>query len=70
MQISVVEKKLLSVKETAKLLNISERSLWSTTAPRGRLVSCRIGGRVLYSPQAIERFIEEQMERRDDNSLN
>ena len=52
--------KLLSVKETAKLLGISERSLWNMTVPRGTLVCCKIGSRVMYSLNAIERFIEQQ----------
>ena len=57
---SVAEKKLLSVKETAKVLGVSERTVWTITAPRGRLVSCRLGQRVLYSVRAIEKFIEQQ----------
>ena len=54
------QRKLFSVKETAKLLGVSERTLWSITMPRGRLVCCRIGSRVMYSLDAIERFIAEQ----------
>lgn len=57
---TISEKKLLSVRETSKMLGISERTLWTVTAPRGQLVSCKIGGRVLYSPKAIERFIDQQ----------
>ena len=54
------EKKLLSVKETAKILGVSERTVWAVTAPRGKLVSCKVGCRVLYSVKAIEKFIEQQ----------
>ena len=54
------EKKLLSVKETSKALGISARTLWGIKAPRGSLKCCKIGSRVMYSPQAIERFIEDQ----------
>ena len=57
---NVEQKKLLSVKETAQALGISDRTLWTITAPRGQLVCCKIGSRVMYSPKAIERFIEEQ----------
>ena len=57
---TVTEKKLLSVKETAKALGISDRTLWTITQPRGPLACCKIGSRVMYSPRAIERFIEEQ----------
>jgi len=54
------KRKLLSVKETANVLGVSERTVWTMTAPRGRLVSCRLGHRVLYSIGAIEKFIEQQ----------
>ena len=54
------ERKLLSVKETAHILGVSERTVWTMTAPRGKLVSCRLGNRVLYSIKAIEKFIEQQ----------
>ena len=58
--VSAEQRKLFSVKETANLLGISERTLWSITTPRGMLVCCRIGSRVMYSLEAIERFIAEQ----------
>lgn len=54
------EKKLLSVRETAKALGVSEKTVWTITAPRGPLACCRIGARVMYSPQAIDRYIEQQ----------
>ena len=57
---TATEKKLLSVKETAQALGISDRTLWTITAPRGPLACCKIGSRVMYSPKAIERFIEQQ----------
>jgi len=57
---SNTDKKLFSVKETAVILGVSERSVWAVTAPRGNLVSCKIGCRVLYSRAAIDKFIEQQ----------
>ena len=65
MQTNIELKGLLSAKETARFLGISERTLWSITAPRGTLVCCKINSLVKYSPQAIERFIEQQ-ERADN----
>ncbi|MDR1492224.1 MAG: helix-turn-helix domain-containing protein [Planctomycetaceae bacterium] len=50
---------LLTVKQAAKWLNVSERTLWKITSPRGALKCCRIGNRVLYSPKAIDRYIAE-----------
>ena len=59
---TILDKKLFSVKETAKIHGVSERTVWAVTVPRGKLVSCKIGSRVMYSPRAIERFIEQQEE--------
>ena len=61
-----LEKKLLSTKETSKILGISERTLWSITAPRGPLVRCKIKNRVLYSQSAIDQYIRA-MESMNDN---
>jgi len=55
-----VNKRLFSVKEVATILGVSERSIWSITSPRGNLVPCKVGCRVLYSQAAIDRFIEQQ----------
>jgi predicted DNA-binding transcriptional regulator AlpA len=60
MQTTPTDKKLFSIKETAKMLGVSERTVWAVTAPRGRLISCKVGCRVLYSQNAIDRFIEHQ----------
>jgi phage antirepressor YoqD-like protein len=62
----VTGKKLLNVRETAKLLGVSERSLWSITAPRGKLQCVRLGNRVLYSENSLDRYIAE-MERESVN---
>ena len=48
---------LLTSREIAKLLHISERTLWSFTAPRGELPAIRIGRVVRYDPHDIETFI-------------
>ena len=55
-----VEPMLFSVREAAKSLGISERSLWSVTAPRGPLKATRINNRVLYSREHLMEFIELQ----------
>ena len=53
-------KVLLSPRETAEAMGISERKLWSITFPRGSLRPVRIGTRCLYSPASIQKFISEQ----------
>jgi len=55
---NVMEDRLLTSREAAKYLGISERSLWSHTSPRGNLKSARIGRSVRYSPADIAAFIE------------
>jgi len=61
--VSTTDKKLFSIKETAAILGVSERSVWSITKrknnPQGKLISCKIGCRVLYSQESIDRFIKQ-----------
>jgi excisionase family DNA binding protein len=49
---------LLSVPETAEALGISERSLFSLSAS-GEIRCVRIGRRVLYSVEELQRFIQQ-----------
>ena len=51
---------LLTSRETAKFLNISERTLWSNTAPRGDLLALHIGRSVRYDPADISAWMEEK----------
>ena len=53
---------LLSAREAARLLSISERTLWGLTSPRGPILCVRLRGRVLYSPDALRKWIAEQQE--------
>jgi len=55
------EKLLLSAREAAETLGISERTLWGLTFPRGDLRSVRVGSRGLrYSVKTLERWIEKR----------
>ena len=51
------EKLLLTARESARMLSVSERTLWSLTND-GAIPAVRIGRRVLYSPEDLEGFIE------------
>jgi hypothetical protein len=51
---------LLTIRETAAALRISERTLWSMTQPRGPIPVVRIGVRTLYDPRALQDWIEKQ----------
>jgi predicted site-specific integrase-resolvase len=50
-------------KEAAKMLGISERTLWELTAPRGRIPCIKLGkgkrAPVLYPVEALKRWIAE-----------
>jgi excisionase family DNA binding protein len=52
-------KLLLSTREAAKLLGISDRSLWNLTAPRGPVPAIRFGGIVRYSPDDLRAWIKQ-----------
>jgi excisionase family DNA binding protein len=52
-----VEPLLLTVRQAAKVLSISERTLWSLTA-RGEIPAVRFGRSVRYDPADLRRWIE------------
>ena len=47
---------LLSARDAAKLLALSERTLWGLTAPRGPIPAARIGRSVRYRHSDLETF--------------
>ncbi len=52
---------LLTAREAAQALRISEKTLWSLTQPRGPIPVVRVGQRsVRYSVAALEQWIAEQ----------
>ena len=59
--------RLLSVREAAAVLGISERTIRSLVS-RGELPCVRIGRRVLFDPQDLETFIHKQRRTFDGNS--
>ena len=50
-------KLLIDAHAAAEALDISARSLWSVTAPRGDVPCVRIGRAIRYSPANLERWI-------------
>lgn len=48
---------LLSLREAAKRLGVSERHLWGLTAPRGPVPCVRFGGRVMYRPEDLRDYL-------------
>ncbi len=57
MQAQSTPKLLINTHEAAKLLSISEKKLWSMTAPRGPLPCVRMGRAVRYHPADIDNFV-------------
>ena len=51
---------LIPARDAARMLSVSERTLWGITAPRGSLPCVRIGARCLYSPDALRAWIVAQ----------
>jgi len=54
-----ISKLLLTAKEAARALAISERTLWSLTR-NGDIPSVRFGRAVRYDPRDLDRWIERQ----------
>ena len=52
------EEQLLSARMAAKLLNISDRTLWAISHPRGTIQTVRVGRRVLYPKAELMKWIE------------
>jgi len=51
------EKLLVSAREAASLLCVSDRTLWTLTAPRGPIPSVRLGRSVRYSVEALRAWV-------------
>ena len=52
-------KLLLTAREAAEALSVCEKTIWSITEPRGDLPCVRIGRRVLYSVEDLQRWIDQ-----------
>lgn len=60
---------LLTSRQTAAYLNISERSLWSHTVPRGDIPCVRIGTAVRYDQASLEHWVRKQIENQSEIEL-
>ncbi len=54
---------LHSIREASELLNLCEKSVWNHAAPRGTLPVVRIGSRLLFRREDIDRWIESRVVR-------
>jgi hypothetical protein len=55
-------KLLWTSQQAAQACEISERTLWARTRPRGEIPCVRIGSAVRYSPEVLQRFFESQQQ--------
>lgn len=53
------EQLLVSLREAAKMLGVSQRTTWQLAAD-GRLPSIRIGSRRLFSPETLREWVKAQ----------
>jgi len=54
---------LLSPRDAARALAISERTLWGLTSPRGPIRPVRVGRRLVrYSVEELNRWVHSQTE--------
>lgn len=52
---------LVTTREAARILSVSEKTLWNRTEPRGPIPCIRLSpGTIRYSVSALQRFIEAQ----------
>ena len=56
---SNIQPGVVNSKEAAKLLSVSERTVWKLKTD-GKLPYVNIGGRTLFRPETIEKYIIEQ----------
>ncbi|MEX2171348.1 MAG: helix-turn-helix domain-containing protein [Pirellulales bacterium] len=57
---TTTNKMLLTAREAAELLGVSEKTLWNHSYPRGTVPIVRFGKTLRYSPDALQRWILEQ----------
>jgi excisionase family DNA binding protein len=49
---------LVGIREAARWLSVSTRTLWSMTRPRGPVPCLRLGRRVLFRRRDLEEFLD------------
>jgi predicted DNA-binding transcriptional regulator AlpA len=62
---------LLTARDAARALAISEKTLWTLSAPRGPIPTIRVGERsIRYSVRALEEWIARQPATAETNGEN
>lgn len=58
MELRKLERELMTAREAAEFLGLSERTIWEISGPRGDLPAVRIGRSVRYSKTDLTDYIE------------
>ena len=58
MELQKLERKLLTAREAAEFLGLSERTIWEISSPRGDLPTVRIRRSVRYARTDLADYIE------------
>lgn len=59
---AIADRMLLTPRETAQVLSVCEKTLWSLTRPRGPIPCLRLGRSVRYSVEALREYVARQVE--------
>lgn len=52
---------LMTLDEVAEFLNLSPRTVWGKSSPRGTIPVIQIGRSIRYCPNAIQEWMSQQM---------
>lgn len=53
--------RLMTIREAADLLNVSERTVWNLTNPRGDIPCVRIGSALRYEQGSLRQWLERKL---------
>lgn len=59
---AIADRLLLTPRETALVLSVCEKTLWSMTHPRGPIPCLRLGRSVRYPVEALREYVARQTE--------
>ena len=65
----IITAPMLTYGETAKLLHVSDRTVWQMVKD-GRLPAVRFGGSVRIDPADVDRFVQKAKEGQGEDHVN
>ncbi|HEY4261849.1 MAG TPA: helix-turn-helix domain-containing protein [Schlesneria sp.] len=61
---------LMNLKQVARVMNVSERTVWANSAPRGTIPVVPIGRSIRYCPREIQEWMKRQMQQTHSKTLS